>query len=136
LKVSTNFYLSEFIDPDTYKRFGDSSIWFIDPQIIQVAQFIRTRFARSVTINGGGYKYSGFRPPACKIGAKLSQHRFGRAIDIKTDNMPEIYQDILSSSKLYMKVGLTTIENIEATPTWLHLDCRWTKEDQIRVVNP
>ena len=137
MKVSTNFYLSEFIDPDTYKRFGDSSIWFIDPQIIQVAQFIRTRFDRSVTINGGGYKYSGFDPPeGFRKATSLSQHRFGRAIDIKTDNMPEIYRDILQSPELYIKVGLTTIENIEATPTWLHLDCRWTKEDKIRVVNP
>lgn len=136
MQVSTNFKLIEFIDPHTYNKYGDSSVWFIDPQIIQVAQFIRTRFNRAITINGGGYKYSGFRPPQCKIGAKLSQHRFGRAIDIKIDNMPEIYTDIVTNPELYIKVGLTTVENIEATPTWLHLDCRWTNEDKIRVVNP
>jgi hypothetical protein len=31
---------------------------------------------------------------------------------------------------------LTTYENIAATPSWLHIDCRWTGLDKLLMVNP
>lgn len=145
MKISTNFYLKEFIDPDTYKKFGDSSIWFIDLRIVQLAQFIRDRFNKPVTINNwtseGQYKLSGFRPPQSTIGAKLSQHRFGRAIDVKILSLPnkgadEIRKDMIDSFDLYRKFGLTTIEDKEYAPTWCHCDIRWTNSDELLIVKP
>jgi len=138
MRLSTNFSLDEFIDPATYKRFGTASTWFIDPTIVQVAQFIRTRFNKCVTINnwssGGQYKLSGFRPMTSKVGASLSQHRFGRAVDIKIgskNDLEAVYEDILKNKDLYYKVGLRAVEDIKHTPTWIHLDCRWIRSNEI-----
>ena len=143
MRVSTNFYLHEFIDKKTHKRFGSASIWFIDPRIIQVAQFIRDRHKKPITINnwssGGQYNYSGFDPPGgYRKSTSLSQHRFGRAADLKFSGMTvqEAYKDIMENQDIYLKVGLTTVENIKATPTWLHIDIRETKMDEIKIVNP
>ena len=144
MKVSTNFYLQEFIDPDTYKRFGDSSIWFIDPRIITLAQFIRERLAKPCTINnwngGGKFKYSGFDPPGgYRKATSLSQHRFGRAIDLKVSGMEadEVRADIQSHWDLYHKAtALTTIEHEDFAPTWTHLDIRTTNMDELKIVKP
>jgi hypothetical protein len=70
MKVSANFDLEEFIDRDTFQRYREKSIWFIDPKIIALAEFYRMHFKAPVTINtwhkGGQFQYRGFRPPACK----------------------------------------------------------------------
>ena len=142
MKVSANFNLKEFIDPETYKRFGDSSIWFIDNRIITLAQFIRERLNKPCTINnwsnGGQYQYSGFRPPECTIGAKLSQHRFGRGIDLKCKGMTadEVREDIIKNFDIYNKIGLTTIEDGKFAPTWCHIDIRETNQEELKIVKP
>jgi len=143
MKVSTNFHLHEFIDSKTYARFGNASIWFIDPRIIQVAQFIRDRHKKPIVINGKfsgvTFNYSGFDPPGgYRRATSLSQHRFGRAVDLKFIGMTvqEAYKDIIENQDLYLKIGLTTVENIKHTPTWLHCDVRTTKMDKIKIVNP
>ena len=136
-KVSKNFTLDEFLPPDIYEM-SPNGILFLDPRIIQIAQFIRDRFGKPVTINnyldGGHYVNSGFRDPLCEVGAMFSQHKFGRAIDAKVEDMEpeEIRQDILSNWALYKAIGLTTIES--GTPTWLHVDCRWTNLATLLIV--
>ena len=142
MKVSTNFYLQEFVDPDTYKRFSNSSIWFVDPRIITLAQFIRERLGKPCTINnwngGGKFQYSGFRPAQCTIGASMSQHRYGRAIDLKVKSMTanEVRADIISNFDVYKKAGLTTIEHEDFAPSWVHLDIRTTNMDELKIVKP
>ncbi|KKN74681.1 hypothetical protein LCGC14_0388830 [marine sediment metagenome] len=143
MKVSTNFHLKEFIDKKTYQKWGEASLWFIDPRIIQVAQFIRTRHGKAITINGTlnghTYNYSGFDPPrGYRKATSLSQHQFGRAVDLKFSGMTvqEAYKDIIDNQDVYLKIGLTTVENIEATPSWLHIDIRETRMDVIKIVNP
>ena len=87
MKVSKDFSIHEFVPPAIYEHFVDKSIWFIDPKIVQMAQFIRDRFGKPITINnyltGGSYQHSAFRDSACTIGATNSQHRHGRAIDFR-----------------------------------------------------
>ena len=137
MKVSKNFTLDEFLPPAIYEM-SPNGILFLDPRIIGIAQFIRDRFGKPVTINdyldGGHYQDSGFRDPLTSIGAIFSQHKFGRAADLKIDEMDpeEIRDDILENYALYNKVGLTTIE--AATPTWLHIDCRWTNLETLLIV--
>jgi len=142
MKVSENFSLWEFMHPDTYKAFGDKSIWFLDKRIIDLAQFMRGRFKASATINTwnsrGKLKARGFRPPTSRVGAKLSQHRFGRAIDINiagtTSN--ELRDDIINNFSTYSKLGVTTIEAREFAPTWCHIDLRQTNSDELLIVKP
>ena len=140
MKVSPNFDLKEFIDPKTYSRFGIKSIWFIDHKLIDIAQKIRDLTQRPVTINdwhnGGRYKLSGLRPFTTSIGAKYSQHKFGRAIDIKVGGMSpmDVHQLIFDNEHLFIDLGLTTLESHEHTPTWTHLDCRYTGKPHILIV--
>ena len=138
MKVSKDFTLAEFVPAAIYEHYVDKSIWFIDPKIVQMAQFIRDRFGKPVTINnylsGGSYQYSAFRDSACTIGATNSQHRHGRAIDFRIQGMSpmEIRADIIKNFDLYRTTGLTTIEG--GTPTWTHIDCRYTNMDSLLIV--
>jgi len=142
-KLTDNFYLDEFIHPDIYRKFGNKSVWFIDQRMVYIAQALRDDMATPAIINnwatGGNYKSSGVRVMAAKVGAKYSQHKYGRAIDIKFGSWQatkEAYDFILVNQDKYMELGLTTLENIKYTPTWLHLDCRLTAMDQILIVKP
>lgn len=146
MKVSANFQLKEFIDKKTYSKWGDASIWFIDPKIISIAQFVRERHGKPVTINswfsGGQYNYSAFDPPGgYRKASSLSQHRFGRAIDLKllgeeNKGADILRDDIINNFDLYRKFGLTTIEDAKYAPTWCHIDCRSTGMDELKIVKP
>lgn len=137
-KVSKNFWLHEFLPPEILEM-SPNGLLFLDPRLITICQFIRDRFGKPVTINnyidGGPYTNSGYRDPLCNIGAMFSQHKFGRASDLKVeDNEPEeIRKDIIKNWDRYRQYGLTTIE--AGTPTWLHVDCRWTDSDDLLIVN-
>ena len=138
MKVSKDFSLAEFVPPVIYEKYVDKSLWFIDPKIVQIAQFIRDRFGKPMTTNnyltGGSYQYSAFRDSACTIGATNSQHRHGRAIDfrIKGITPQEVREDIIRNYGLYRPTGLTTIE--ADTATWIHVDCRYTNQETLLIV--
>ena len=139
IKLTKNFHLDEFVPKEIYDKFGMNSLWFLDPNIIKLAQGMRDYINKPMTINdwwnGGGYQLSGFRPPASKVGAPLSQHRFGRAIDVKfkDTDYDELRRNIIGNTCDYMEMGLTTIE--DGTESWLHCDIRNTGyEHKIYVV--
>ena len=60
------------------------------------------------------------------------------AIDIKISGLTpqEIYAHILKNAKTFMDLGLTTLEDIRDTPTWNHLDIRYTGLSEIKIVRP
>jgi len=141
MKVSSNFILQEFVPKEIYSKWGEKSIWFVPKRNILLAQFFRDRFGHTTVNdwhNGGQYNYSGFRPPECKVGAELSQHRFCNADDFKFSKVTiqEVYEDVIKNFDLYSKYGLTTIENITATLTWLHCDFRNTNQKELLIINP
>lgn len=136
------FKIQEFVSRKIYTDWGDNSIWFVDPRVVKLANFIRTFFGRGVTINNwlwnGNYDQRGFREPESTTGGKLSQHRFGRAIDINVKGMTalEVYNAILANEKVFMEAGLTCMEDIADTPTWCHLDVRETGLNKVLIVKP
>lgn len=140
--LSEHFLIQEFIPIEIFLQYGNNSQWFIDPRIVNICEWIRVKTGHAVTINnwhtGGQYNYSGFRPPLCKIGATLSQHRFGRAVDIKIAGLTveEVFALIKRNFIELNKLGLTTVENIAATLTWNHLDTRYTGMNELLIVNP
>lgn len=142
MKVSKNFELEEFINKNTFLQYGSGSLKFIDNRIISIAQFLRDNFG-GLTINdwhkGGHYNESGLRDFDTSTGAKFSQHKFGRAIDCKFSDytVQQVYTKILANPKKFIDAGITTLEDISATPTWLHVDCRTTgKINDLTVVQP
>jgi hypothetical protein len=128
--LTKNFIIQEFVTPEIYKRFGENSIWFVDKRIINVAQYLRETLNVPATINnwhtGGQYKESCLRDFQTSTGAKFSQHKYGRAADIKFSGVkPEEVRDYIRKNfAVLLAMGLTTIE--KDTPTWVHIDCRNT----------
>lgn len=150
-KITKNFYITEFVSHKVFKQFGEKSHWFVDRRTVELAQFTRDFFGKSMTINNwwdaddseqdalpSERQYSGFREPSCTIGGTMSQHRWGRAIDIRISGMTprEVYTAILSAKEKFMAAGLTTLEDIRDTPTWNHLDIRYTGKREILIVRP
>lgn len=130
MRLTRNFLLQEFVPPQVFDVYGERSIWFLDQRLITLAQALRDDLGRPVIINNwhskGRYKESGFRMPHTPTGGALSQHKFGRAVDIKVAGMvPEkVRQHLRDNFEIYHAFGLTTIE--KDTTTWTHLDLRWT----------
>jgi len=75
---------------------------------------------------GGVNQYRGWRPTDCIIGAKFSQHKYGRAVDLKTGRgskktVQEIRGDILKDP---FNEDFKYITCLEMNITWLHFDIR------------
>jgi len=104
-KVNKNFYEDELIPPEIYRNKRVLNEWFIDPLMLKVVQDVRDYYG-PVTINnwlkGGPFKYSGYRHPNCPEGAKLSMHRFMKAMDLKPSECEakDIIDDIINFNKL------------------------------------
>lgn len=141
MKVSEHFDLREFVCPELYQQFEDSAIWFVDNRIINIAEYLRKVFG-PLTINNWHiereYIDSGVRMFDCITGGKESQHKFGRAVDLKSSKYTsaEIFEYIKKNFTILSALGLTTVENIESTPTWNHVDCRNTNQKELLIVNP
>lgn len=138
------FDVREFTPPSIYQQFGAvKSWWFVDVRLPRICKQIKDDFGgASVTINnwfwGGVAQNSGYRTPTSTVGASLSQHRRGCAADVKVKGYTskQVYDHILANKDKYIELGLTTLEDIADTPTWLHLDTRHTGLDEILIVKP
>ena len=137
--LTENFVIQEFVPPEVYKIFGVNSIWFIDFKVVSIAQWLRDYHNSPVTINnwhvGGKYTESGFRYNT-SLGASFSQHKYGRAIDVKIKDVEpnQIRDSIVDNFEELRDLGLTTIE--AGTKTWVHLDVRFTDKKELFVVWP
>ena len=131
----TAFELKEFVPKSILDRFGNNSLWFLDPRIIAVSHGIRNFFGAAMTINTDIMQGRGFRMPDSP-GAPLSQHKFGRAIDfnIKGKTSDEVYNEILTNERTFINLGVTTLEDKRLTPSWTHVDIRYTGNDKLLIV--
>lgn len=111
-KLSTNFRVKEFACTD-----GSDPI-FIDTELVNVLQKIRTHFGKSVTIT------SAYRTPtknkACG-GSTYSQHLYGRAADVKISGVSPKKVAAYAETLLKNKGGIGTYS------TFTHIDVRGTK---------
>lgn len=148
---SPYFDCREFVDERTWKILGEKSACLIDPAIVRVCDLLREKVGVPVVVNNWSfakpgqniYKASGFRAVWEKVGGKLSPHRCGRAADIKVDGMTPswLFSIIMAHEAEFEAVGLTTIESLAYTPTWLHADCRpkvdgWHPKTGFLIVRP
>lgn len=108
-KLSTNFKVREFVCSD-----GSDPV-FIDTELVEVLQKIRTHFGKPVTIT------SAYRTPSRNKavgGTTYSQHLYGKAADIKVDGV--------SPSKVaaYAEQIIPTYGGIGIYNTFTHIDVR------------
>lgn len=111
-KVSTNFRVKEFACTD-----GSDPI-FIDSDLVNILQKIRTHFGKSVTIT------SAYRTPGKNKavgGTTYSQHLYGRAADIKVNGVSPKKVAAYAETLLKNKGGIGTYS------TFTHIDVRSTK---------
>ena len=111
-KVSTNFRVKEFACTD-----GSDPI-FIDSDLVDVLQKIRTHFGKAVTIT------SAYRTPGRNKavgGTTYSQHLYGKAADIKVNGVSPKKVAAYAETLLKNKGGIGTYS------TFTHVDTRATK---------
>ncbi len=111
-KLSTNFRVKEFACTD-----GSDPI-FIDSDLVNILQKIRTHFGKSVTIT------SAYRTPGKNKavgGTTYSQHLYGRAADIKVNGVSPKKVAAYAETLLKNKGGIGTYS------TFTHIDVRSTK---------
>lgn len=133
-----HFKIFELVPPDIFQERGEAAWELFDPRLLITLDAIRDELGPVVVndwMDGGQFKESGFRSAKSTTGAHYSQHRFGRAADCKLQVKPaDARQYIVSNFDKF--VHLTTMENTDSTPTWLHVDVRNNPGPQIRIVNP
>ena len=145
MKISENFCSEEFISRDLHNSIDQRGLdprWYIDKDLVKFCEWLKTECnGVDVTINnwkwGGLYQFSGLRGPN-DIGALLSQHKFKNAIDVKVKGFtPSQIRQIILDNFIYINTefGITTIEKIKDTPTWVHIDKRWTGLNYLLEVN-
>ena len=133
------FGLEELVAPEIFKARGERAWVLLDVYALVTLDQLRERFGK-MTVNdwhwGGKFKDSGLRHESSTTGKWWSQHRFGRAFDIKPkDTTPqEIHVAILSDPDKFPH--LRVLEAIAATPTWVHWDTRGHTRSSIWVVKP
>jgi len=140
---SKYFDVREFVDEATWKTLGIRAQWLVDPKIVRVVDLLREKTGVPGYINTWHlsktpfhirFKSSGYRRRKDTTGAEYSQHRFGRATDYKAPGFtPAMLLHVINSSAAeFEAAGLTRMEDIKFTPTWLHMDCA----PKIKGVNP
>lgn len=131
------FKTQELVPKSIYAQYGEQSLWFVDSRLLNLLNFIRGWFGKPVIVNNGSNDQRCFRPPESTIGAKFSQHRFGRGADITVIGMTpgQVHAQILANEKVFMDKGLTCLEDIKDTPFHVHIDVRFTGLSKILIVS-
>ncbi|UUV17983.1 LysM peptidoglycan-binding domain-containing protein [Fusobacteria bacterium ZRK30] len=122
------FTIKEFVDRETYRKYGSRSIWFVDKELIDQMNQLRELFGREITINnwatGGQFQWRGFRTSRSPEYTSYSSHSFGRAVDFDVKG--------LSAAQARKKIigwyneGILISKSIslETEVSWVHLDIR------------
>jgi hypothetical protein len=134
-----HFELRELVPPDIHAARGDAAWELLDPRALVLLDALRDTFG-PCTVNdwhrGGRFKESGLRDVVTGTGARYSQHKYGRAFDCKfADATPGHVFDYLLERAIEFP-ELTVLEDVKATPSWLHFDVRAANWEGIRVVKP
>ena len=139
------FALHELVPKEVYKEYERVNklyrLWYVfDPRMLFTIDRLRERYGKMIMNNwfwGGNHQYRGWRDSEVKIGASLSQHKFGRAADLVSveHTAEEIRNDILADP---FHDDFKYITCIELAVLWLHFDIRnFDKEKYgVLVVNP
>jgi hypothetical protein len=142
IEVIGNFYLDELVHPDFYDGTRKAEK-FLDRRIVEGLQAIRNYIDQPITVNnwavGGKRKFNGLRPMNSAVGAKYSQHKFGRAFDLVVPGRtPEEIHDVIKQMEArFITTGrITRLENFSHTPTWTHIDNAYTGLDHLYFFNP
>lgn len=98
---------------------------FLNNRLLETIDVVREIIGHPLICNtwfqDGNRKYCGWRPKYCSVGAPLSQHKEGNAVDLICPYMSaeEMRQKIYDN-----RDRLPYPIRIEKDVTWLHIDCK------------
>lgn len=125
------FKIQELVPQDTFNMYEEERLWlFFDSRLLAAADKLRDTFGRCVInawASGGATQMRGWRPWEASVGASISQHKFGRALDASFEKATaeEIRFDMRTrpSRRCYQEIVA-----VEDEVSWLHFDVRnWAK---------
>ncbi len=99
----------------------------VDKRVVDLAVFVREFFNKPVRVNTwhirGELQYRGWRPKSCKIGAKFSDHKIGKAFDFNVVGLSDDYvkEQIMKNEDIFYKAGVRRLEHKDFATTWTHL---------------
>lgn len=134
-----HFRPAELVCPEVYSVYGARALMFMDSRILWTADAIREHFGRPVVINTwqwrevGGHCYRGLRPWSSQIGAAMSQHKYGRALDFDVDGMPAAEVRAEIRDRWRDVPAFRFITALEDGVDWVHIDCRNTGSEELMV---
>ncbi len=139
-KISEHFYYHEFFSRGIWSANNETQLKrLLDSRIIPIMERLRTGLNRPIFVNnwkwGGPSQYRGFRPFSTSVGARYSQHKFGRAVDFSVRGLTanQVRQYILDNEQEFLGMGLTRLEDGRDATSWIHFDVSWTGLDRIYV---
>lgn len=125
------FAVNELVPPSVYEHRGERSIQLFDTNALKLIDWLRDRYG-AATINdwawGGNFSQSGLRTvefygTPIKYFSSFSQHKYGRAFDLKFNGMSA--EEVRLDLKLnWESLGLGFPITIEDDVSWLHVDTR------------
>jgi len=118
-----NFQVHELVPPETYEKFGERAIRYIDPRLIANLNALRDYIGKPMMINdyefGGNRKHSGLRLPDTKYHSVYSAHSYGMAFDaVGRFDYDEIREAILDQKEKLLPHPV----RLEMDINWLHVD--------------
>ena len=137
-----HFEIREVLPEDFYyanvSKYGAYLWTMFDERILMAADMLRDRYGSMICNDwawGGPINYRGWRPFDYGEGAPLSQHKFGRALDLVPLEVSaeEIREDMSRNNTVKFWGYIKRVENDTA---WLHIDCANTGRDEILFFNP
>ncbi len=131
------FKREEFVHPQHVGAVGlENCTWFISLFQVNYAALLRETLQAPVILNtwhvtasgpgcyvGRGTRPRGYKP---KGGGELSMHYLAMALDVVSPAFTpsQIFNAILRNEAKFKAIGLTTVEDLNSTPGWLHGDGR------------
>lgn len=141
-----HFTLAQLVDPH-FLTTPEDEVWaMLDENALRAIDALRDKFG-PLLINGRGYTESGLRRPDTKTGAKFSQHKMGKAFDIKPGDyhvtVRKMYNWIIANQSDAYAMGIRRVEGYAYTSRgsvpWLHIDSKDTGKEwvnRIQIVKP
>ena len=139
MKLSDHFTLDEIVHKDIIEKIGNRSADFLHAELVPTLEAIRARFGAIVvngTYKGEVFTNSGLRLPKGDLGASMSSHKFGNAVDCKFyGSTPlEVQNYIIRHQSEFPHIS--RMENAMTTVTWLHAEVCSNRKGSIDVFYP
>lgn len=132
------FKIRELVNPEILKQISEYTLWMLfDDRLLRCADLIREKYG-ACTVNSGTLVDCGLRQMDSKNGAKMSAHKFARALDLHIVALDKKYAgNKEEKTKAYDAVREELLKdkrfdclNFEMGITWLHIDT-YNRENRV-----